>query len=71
MVSNKEAPGERFMVIANVNRRTNQIINSAVRWRLCHSAEEHRGSAGGDGSDVFRRDCPRAGVLAQLWHRAP
>lgn len=48
-----------------------QTVTSLLRWWLCHSAEEHRGSACGDGTHVLRRDGSSTWVLAQLWHRAP
>lgn len=54
-----------------INDPSNHHMNDPIRWGLCHSAEEHRGPARGDGSHVLRRDGASAGVLAQLWHRSP
>lgn len=48
-----------------------KVIISFGRRRLCYSAEEHWGSACGNGTHVLRRDGPRVGVLTQLWHCAP
>lgn len=70
MVSEKKHQ-EMYVVIADVGRKTNQIMNSAGRWRLCHSAEEYWSSAGRDGTHVLCRNCPSTGVLTQLWHRPP
>lgn len=39
-----------------------------LRWGLCQPVEEHRSTACGHGTDVFRRDCSSLRVSSQLRH---